>query len=131
MTKREVERYRDTLLKLGRRTGRREEGLEGEALKPTGATGSGAPERAPGDAGDLSVDQFSHEVSLALLDNERVLLEQITAALRRIDAGAFGHCTECGRQIARERLEVLPYTPHCVDCARRVQGEVGGVVPPS
>jgi len=75
----------------------------------------------------MSVDQAQQDVSLALLENERQLLDQITAALRRIDAGTFGHCENCGREIARERLEALPYTPYCIECARRLNS--GGVGP--
>lgn len=37
----------------------------------------------------------------------------IDAALRRMDAGAYGRCDECDEPIAIERLKVLPYTKLC------------------
>ncbi len=43
----------------------------------------------------------------------------IEAALERIEAGTFGTCLDCGREIPRERLEAIPYTPVCVDCERK------------
>jgi RNA polymerase-binding transcription factor DksA len=69
----------------------------------------------------MSVDHATQEVSLELLGNERLILGQVAEALKRIDAGTYGRCTLCGRDIAPERLQALPYTPYCVDCARRAE----------
>jgi RNA polymerase-binding transcription factor DksA len=33
----------------------------------------------------------------------------------------FGRCEECGRPIAKGRLEVLPYARCCLGCARRLE----------
>ncbi len=41
----------------------------------------------------------------------------ITAALGRIADGEYGICTKCGAEIGAARLDVLPYTPFCRDCA--------------
>lgn len=56
----------------------------------------------------------------AVLDREhaRRELRQVESALRRIEDGRYGVCEDCGARIAPERLEVLPYTPRCVGCAR-------------
>lgn len=43
---------------------------------------------------------------------------RIDAALRRIDAGEFGFCQECGEDIARARLDLDPTVPTCVSCAK-------------
>ena len=53
----------------------------------------------------------------ALLDETNVMLAGIDAAARRLDEGRYGICVTCGFEIAVERLEALPATPHCVDCA--------------
>lgn len=44
-------------------------------------------------------------------------LEDIRAALARLDAGSYGTCSSCDAKIAPRRLEVLPYTTLCIDCA--------------
>jgi RNA polymerase-binding transcription factor DksA len=44
-------------------------------------------------------------------------LRMIEAALHRIDEGEYGFCTKCGAAIGDERLDVLPYTPFCRNCA--------------
>ncbi|QTE02578.1 TraR/DksA C4-type zinc finger protein [Streptomyces cyanogenus] len=49
---------------------------------------------------------------------ERVV-EEIEEAFARIDAGTYGTCLACARPIPAERLEILPYTRHCVTCRRR------------
>jgi DnaK suppressor protein len=56
---------------------------------------------------------------LARLDDRgKQEIEEIDEALRRISAGTYGICEGCGGQIALERLEALPATRLCIDCAR-------------
>ncbi|WP_347978191.1 TraR/DksA C4-type zinc finger protein [Microbacterium sp. ProA8] len=59
-----------------------------------------------------SVDPVAYQTSAS----HRVAIDQITAALNRIDAGTYGLCTRCGRPIAPARLEVLPYAAACIEC---------------
>jgi DnaK suppressor protein len=35
-----------------------------------------------------------------------------------MEQGIFGQCENCQRKIPRERLEAVPYTRFCVNCAR-------------
>ena len=51
-------------------------------------------------------------------ENSEHVLAAIDAALKRIDEGTYGICTNCGRQIAEERLEALPWATLCIDCQR-------------
>ena len=44
-------------------------------------------------------------------------IEQIDAALARIDAGTYGACTKCGTTIPEERLELRPFSATCVTCS--------------
>jgi RNA polymerase-binding transcription factor DksA len=44
-------------------------------------------------------------------------LAMVDAALDRIAAGTYGYCAECGGRIPVVRLEAIPATPSCVDCA--------------
>jgi RNA polymerase-binding protein DksA len=63
---------------------------------------------------------FEQQRDLALRDRNRQHLEAVEAALLRLDAGVFGTCVLCGRPIATERLEALPWAAHCIDCQRMV-----------
>ena len=44
-------------------------------------------------------------------------LQQIKAALGRLDEGEYGYCTGCGEEIPAERLAIDPTLARCVDCA--------------
>jgi RNA polymerase-binding protein DksA len=61
-------------------------------------------------------------VAAQLIAAARQQLEETEAALRRIDAGDYGRCVNCGHPIPVERLEVLPAARYCVPCqqARRL-----------
>jgi DnaK suppressor protein len=43
-------------------------------------------------------------------------LERIAAALRRVEAGTYGQCADCGEVIDERRLRALPATPFCTSC---------------
>jgi len=45
-------------------------------------------------------------------------IRMIEAALDRVTQGTYGICVTCGDPIGEERLDVLPQTPKCRNCAR-------------
>ncbi len=45
-------------------------------------------------------------------------LAKLHAALRRIETGECGYCTDCGEAIAFERLELDPAAPRYLSCTR-------------
>lgn len=59
-----------------------------------------------------------NEVVDALGNEARMEVAKISAALRRIDSGNYGNCTECGAAIDPDRLEAYPYAEECIECAR-------------
>jgi len=46
-------------------------------------------------------------------------LRDIEAALRRMDDGSYGICTDCGVEVGAERLHAEPEAARCIDCQRR------------
>jgi RNA polymerase-binding transcription factor DksA len=46
-------------------------------------------------------------------------LEEIDAALARLEAGTYGQCVSCGTGIPVERLEFRPFAAACVTCQQR------------
>jgi RNA polymerase-binding protein DksA len=62
---------------------------------------------------------FEQQRDLALRDRSRMELHRVETALRAIDAGTYGTCESCGKPIAPERLEALPWVATCIDCARK------------
>ena len=121
MNQAELERYRQRLLAWGKRLKGEVSTLEGEALRKAGGEASGNLSNTPVHMGDLSADNFEQEVTLGLLENQEQQLEEIAAALRRVEDGTFGRCEDCGQPIGKERLDALPYARFCVQCARKEQ----------
>ena len=64
---------------------------------------------------------FERAQVAALLDGARRRLAELDAALERLDAGTFGRCEVCGRQIPAERLAIRPAASSCVGCATRAR----------
>tara|TARA_R100001163_G_scaffold57780_1_gene45826 strand:+ start:475 stop:672 length:198 start_codon:yes stop_codon:yes gene_type:complete len=53
------------------------------------------------------------------LESERrrkLHIQQIRAALKRIEEGDYGYCLECGEEIAEGRLKIAPESTRCIDC---------------
>lgn len=67
---------------------------------------------------DRATENENEEVLVQLSATERAEIEDIRAALRRIREGSYAICSKCSGPIAPKRLEALPYTNHCVSCAR-------------
>ena len=66
---------------------------------------------------ELAVEREEDEVLEGMGLSGQQEIRMIHAALARIAAGEYGICTKCGGDISQERLDVLPYTPFCRDCA--------------
>ena len=65
--------------------------------------------------------QEALDADVQVLDTERVLLDDIHAALARIDEGTFGVCQQCGKAISEARLDALPYVGVCIQCAQTME----------
>ena len=59
---------------------------------------------------------FEQERELAMRERANIHLQAVDDALARLDDGTYGTCARCGRPIAVERLEALPWAAHCIDC---------------
>lgn len=95
---------------------------EAELVADEGQATTEALEAYSGDVGDAVDAAVSDQAKSAGFDEgSRDLeeLEQVRDALARIDAGTFGRCVICGREIEKARLEAIPWTPYCIDDARK------------
>ena len=69
------------------------------------------------DSEERALGRENDEVLEQLDSSGRQEVQLLQAAISRIDAGTYGVCTQCGKQIAQQRLEALPYTMTCIKCA--------------
>ena len=67
---------------------------------------------------DTATETYDRELDYTLEENSEHVLADIDAALKRIEEGTYGICTNCGEPIAVERLEALPWATLCIDCKR-------------
>lgn len=70
---------------------------------------------------DDATDVFEQTRNLALRRNLERLLERVEGAIRRLNAGTYGICEECGEEIPSARLDVLPYATLCIKCQQRYE----------
>jgi RNA polymerase-binding protein DksA len=68
---------------------------------------------------DVATATLDREIDYTLEENSEHVLAEIDRALERIEAGTYGSCETCGKAIAEERLEAIPYATQCIDCKRR------------
>jgi DnaK suppressor protein len=75
------------------------------------------------------LDRIQHsqerELAIGVLDRNSTLLREVRAALRRIDAGAFGICAGCEEEINPKRLTALPWALLCIVCQEAADREQG------
>jgi DnaK suppressor protein len=69
--------------------------------------------------------QLATERDLAIrnVDRESGLLRDVQDALRRIQAGEFGTCTECESEISPKRLAAVPWAARCIQCQEAADRE--------
>lgn len=56
------------------------------------------------------------EVEAAIVNSDDALLRKIELALKRIEEGTYGKCTDCGGRIPVARLDAKPSVSLCTSC---------------
>ena len=65
---------------------------------------------------DLASSEYLQSFTFRLRGREKVFLDKIEKALRKIEDGSFGTCEECSEEISIKRLEARPETTLCIRC---------------
>jgi RNA polymerase-binding transcription factor DksA len=71
---------------------------------------------------DVANDQWDARVLTIMSQHDALALENIVAALHRLDSGRYGQCTSCGEDITQARLRILPEAAQCKGCATLDEG---------
>lgn len=66
---------------------------------------------------EAATEQEDDEVLEGMGNSARDEIARIDAALTRIAEGEYGYCMKCGEEIGDDRLDVVPWTPFCRNCA--------------
>lgn len=70
---------------------------------------------------DASADRARTEVSEVLAAAALHALDDINAALARMDSGTYGRCERCRADIPQDRLLAVPQARLCMTCQRRAE----------
>jgi RNA polymerase-binding protein DksA len=113
----DTDRFREALLDERRRV---EKALQNLHEETSGSLSEDAGEETAYDThlADTATETYDRELDYTLEENSGHLLAEIEAALKRIEDGTYGTCTNCGEQIPEERLEALPWATLCIGCQR-------------
>src|SRR5215210_944894 len=68
--------------------------------------------------GDGTSEAISRRNDIGVGNSLLVTEEKLDRALAKLDDGSYGRCDRCGGPIAPARLEAVPESSLCIDCAR-------------
>ncbi len=69
-----------------------------------------------GDSIDQASQSLDKEILFELSDNERKILRDVDAALRKMEKGTYGLCEHCKKAIEKKRIKALPSARYCMVC---------------
>ena len=107
--KKKLEEERDDLITL-----LESHQIEREKVRLSEGSAERSPDPSEADGGSMA---FELEKELTLDENTKYLLNEIEHALFLIKKKKYGICENCGNAIPLARLEALPYSSNCKDCA--------------
>lgn len=73
------------------------------------------------DWSEQAQERENEEVVEQLEQSIRVELNQVYEALSRVEKNEYGVCEVCDGPIRTERLDALPYTNRCFNCASELE----------
>ena len=73
------------------------------------------------DFAEQAVERENDEVLSAISIESRHEIAQIDHALKRLEQDVYGVCEQCGEDIDQRRLEAVPYTEFCIQCANQAE----------
>lgn len=115
--KRELERFRQMLLRKRSELVGDISTMENEALRSE----SGALSNSPNHMAEQGSEAYDQSLSLDLAAADRKLIREIDDALVRIAEGVYGLCQLTGKPIKPERLEELPWARYSIEAAREME----------
>ncbi|MDP3730119.1 MAG: TraR/DksA family transcriptional regulator [Candidatus Omnitrophota bacterium] len=116
MPKKDLNKYRALLVKEREKIGGGIDHITQDALKTSQREASGDLSGYSFHMADVASDNYEVEFSLGRASDEQNILYTIDEALKRVEDGSYGSCTQCGKQIPKKRLNALPHTELCIAC---------------
>jgi DnaK suppressor protein len=115
LNKKELEKFKERLIELRRQITHSIQGTKEEVKELDQSKGYSQHQA------DEGTDDFGRTVSLELSNKELYILKQIDRALEKITDGTYGICDVSGEEIARARLEAIPYAVMTVKAQEQME----------
>ena len=61
------------------------------------------------------------EMEVAMVMRESQELQEVEAALARVEDGSYGNCCDCGDEIGQARLKANPVARRCLPCQEKFE----------
>ncbi|MDO8536449.1 MAG: TraR/DksA C4-type zinc finger protein [Candidatus Omnitrophota bacterium] len=116
MARKDLNKYKSLLVKEREKIGGGINHITQDALKTSQREASGDLSGYSFHMADVASDNYEVEFSLGRASDEQNILYIIDEALKRVEDGTYGSCTQCGKQIPKKRLDALPHTELCIAC---------------
>ena len=71
-------------------------------------------------------DAYMRFQALGQVGSHQAVIQKIDQALRAIDDGVYGVCSECGQLIRKPRLLQMPFATTCMECQTAIEKPFGG-----
>lgn len=65
------------------------------------------------DAGAATAERTE---TMGIIENLKNQLDDVNAAIAKLESGTYGTCNNCGEDISADRLEFRPMSVLCIDC---------------
>ena len=117
LSKKELDEYRLLLHAKRRQLIGMLNGMEDEALRSSDGSLTGVPVHMA----DMGSDVYEQDFTLGMAETERAIVNEIDAALQRIEDKTFGVCQMTGKPIAKARLDAKPWAKYTIEAERIIE----------
>jgi RNA polymerase-binding transcription factor len=90
-----------------------------EAYNKNKTYGKEADEDGAQDIADKAANSYTKEFLFSLSNSEREMLQDVDAAITRLETKKFGFCVVCEEEMDKKRLEAVPWAKRCLSCQEK------------
>lgn len=115
----ELEHFKNLLLEQRKEAMENSEQIKESITKSTKETNTEGNSSQDHHPGDIGTEEQQKETSYILRERTRQKIEQIDAALKRIENKTYGVCEDTGKKIQKGRLEAIPYARFSLEARKK------------
>ena len=118
MPKSELKVYKALLIKEREKVGGELSHITANTLNKSAREASGDLSGYSYHMADTASDDYERDFSLGRATEEQKAMYIIDEALKRVEEGTYGCCSQCGKLIPKTRLKAIPQAELCIDCKK-------------